>query len=404
MEPPCTTLARLAGKYKMPIIPTELIYAIIDQLHLPSTLELEDWTGQRTYSESRRTLRSCALVSRSFVRPSQMRLFSLIFLRVEDTKYTRSLSAILSSSPHLGGYIRTLHLLAPEPSQPVLDIIYASKALDTLILQSDYHYLYRPFKFDCAIPLLSRLPTLRCFQLIRYWFRNARELESLLKTSTSLRELKLKHVRFSGEEESDLEVQNDHVPFEHLNGDSSSSVLALATLNLVAISSATLDSMLKYFTMVDIKHLKSLTLSDCPMTSLVRLNADSLRHLTIDIPVVFHHSDASRIRSDILACANGLSILTLKARLVWVLSTLPAFGNLRDLSALKTIRIVLWDFVTAPQPWAQLDGLLAQTRIAEVELYAGNAATIASVENWLPSLSSSGRLQVFSNAGRLKEV
>ncbi|KAJ6487602.1 hypothetical protein C8R45DRAFT_252446 [Mycena sanguinolenta] len=426
------------------MVPIELIYEVIDQLPLPNLLE----DPEATYSESRRTLRFCALVSRSFARPSQMRLFSLTSVKGKDIQ---SLYAVLSSSPHLRGYIRTLHLRSRLGSSPsdllywVLKIFDATEAVDTLIMDSGIAYNRVPsdhLPFDSTIPLLSRLPSLRCLQLISYRLRNPFELQSLLTTSASLRELKIQAIYFD-EDDYQLPIVE------------SGQGLQLESLSLAVTSPREVDAMLHRFTMVDIEHVKSLSTDYSVAGSrLLRANAGSLRDLTINMPWCGFRDEENRIWPEVLACA-GLTTLTLTADILkQVLAVLPLFGNFGRMSALKTIRIVLWDLLPAPgrprttprprpppfpsfdqlpqwaQPrdrwmqagiassftkphhWAELDRLLTQTSITGVEVYVGFGPratrrpvdVVKVVKNRLPSLSSGGRLQVFSNAGLPKRV
>ncbi|KAJ6583063.1 hypothetical protein DFH09DRAFT_1145224, partial [Mycena vulgaris] len=91
-------------------LPQELIDAIIDEFDI----SLTDKEGRFL---DRKTLRSCALVARAFTRPSQGKLFSMVNLQPKDVyggqpldERSRPFSKLLSSTPHIGPYVRTLIL------------------------------------------------------------------------------------------------------------------------------------------------------------------------------------------------------------------------------------------------------------------------------------------------------
>ncbi|KAJ7030357.1 hypothetical protein C8F04DRAFT_1236497, partial [Mycena alexandri] len=87
-------------------LPQELLDEIIGHLDLSRKFDRE--TSQ--------TLMSCALVSRALARPSQMALFYRISTWdnfEDDLQFCFNLLALLSSSPHLADYIRTLDVGFP---------------------------------------------------------------------------------------------------------------------------------------------------------------------------------------------------------------------------------------------------------------------------------------------------
>jgi hypothetical protein len=92
-----------------PIIPTELIEAIIDQVALLTPTSKEP--GLITSSTS--TLSACALTSRAFVFPSQKHLFQTIDLdarRPRGLYYVR-FHRLLLSNPYIGTHVRHLRLV-----------------------------------------------------------------------------------------------------------------------------------------------------------------------------------------------------------------------------------------------------------------------------------------------------
>lgn len=80
-----------------PTLPSELIEAIIEEVGMK-----DDVT----------TLKQCALVSKDFVYQAQKHLFRTIDLdrRLPRKKYYQRFYRLLSASPHIGKYVRELHL------------------------------------------------------------------------------------------------------------------------------------------------------------------------------------------------------------------------------------------------------------------------------------------------------
>ena len=80
-----------------PTLPSELMGAIIDEVGLKGDIT---------------TLKQCALVSKDFVYQAQKYLFHTIDLdrRLPWKKYYQGFHRLLSASPHIGEYVRSLHL------------------------------------------------------------------------------------------------------------------------------------------------------------------------------------------------------------------------------------------------------------------------------------------------------
>lgn len=242
-------------------IPQELV-AIIGEL---------DISEQRNF-ENEATLKSCALVARSFVRPSQARLFARTIAhdhtRIEpSTSYqsgtvpSQRLATILSTSPHITGYIRILDVDHNPTADFVRQILVAVTAPHTLILADNPG---SPFSIDASIIGVFSLPSLQCGELCRYQFEDTAELESL--------DLTLRAVYFPGF----VRPINMGNP-----GSSAASEVALEQLSLVEAQRQDVDLMLDLFATVDIRHLKSLSLADTDITRLLYANARSLRTLKL---------------------------------------------------------------------------------------------------------------------------
>ncbi|KAJ6557853.1 hypothetical protein B0H19DRAFT_1148783 [Mycena capillaripes] len=286
-------------------IPQELIDAIIDEfpLRLDSDSDLPD-------PETKRTLQSCALVSRPFLQRCQMHIFSRIsvwdsYLPTFPLACQR-LAAVLSSSPHLAGYIQTLELVYNADDSLLVEfvprILSAVTAVDTLQLSCD---MWDHFPFDSSMITVFSLPSLRRLALCGWELRNPLELQSLLNLSASLQELTLQRVSFT-----EVENNSENSPAVAQRNISSSidQGLVLESLRLVCIEPHIVEMMLESFTAMDIKHLKSLSFlstSLSPLNGFLRANAGSLQKLRIsDISL---RDFEYRIDPDILTSANYLS-------------------------------------------------------------------------------------------------
>ena len=126
-------------------LPTEIYESILDEL-----------------VESPETLRACALVSRLFAQLAQKLLFSCICLKrptkvvnpaLGDESYTRPylhFFQILSSSPHLAGYIKSLIVSDADP----LKYRYTYREYRSWIRPSSYNAVHK------ILPLLANLEEL----------------------------------------------------------------------------------------------------------------------------------------------------------------------------------------------------------------------------------------------------
>ncbi|KAF8169858.1 hypothetical protein K438DRAFT_1854785 [Mycena galopus ATCC 62051] len=374
-------------------VPAELIHAIINQVDVPN-----HWVDV----EDRETLQSCALAARLCLRPSQKRLFR--WLSPAAGNHIRRLSAVLESSPHLGGYVRTLELslcLNSADFRFAVQLLHVVTALETLVLQSAF--LQGSFPFDCKVVMIL-LPTLRRVELGYYKFHDPFELESLLKDFVSLRELKLMEIEFINDGSAEKRRRNTA-----RKGRSRHSPRILESLTLVRIQPTTVESMLECFTTVDIKHLKSLSSAAActPIASILRASACSICNVTID-KCLESRSYSDNLDPNILACENNLNTINVHAMVLEeVLTSLPLFGHLENLPALNTIRIVLRGRLDRRshklEEWEELEALLSHTLTADINIYGSfgdranrmEAIDIETVRKWLPSLSSSGRLHIF---------
>ncbi|KAF7345678.1 hypothetical protein MVEN_01587600 [Mycena venus] len=321
-------------------IPRELIDEIIDELDLSEEYD----------PKIADALKSCALVSTLFVRSCQTRLFARISVRdYERTTGRRDetlsssphmssimlsyrLSVLLSTSPHLATYIRTLDLCynaSTTEANFVPRILSAVTALHTLILTDHF---CASFPLNSSTVAVFSLPTLRRVELRRYQFANPFELESLLSRAKCLKELTLS-ATFFGEN-----FEHDRVGVTREAGTASN--VTLEKLTLVRVDNDVVKPMLDLFTMVDIRHLKHLSIHNSPIMDLLRVNAHFIQTLSLGRAYATVSCRAAYLSdvpdSQIMAGTNHLSCLNLEADEIHaVLTLLPLLGALENLTALK---------------------------------------------------------------------
>ncbi|KAF8151877.1 hypothetical protein K438DRAFT_1778697 [Mycena galopus ATCC 62051] len=386
-------------------IPQELIDAIIDEfpLRLDSISDLPD-------PEAKRTLQSCALASRSFLQRCQMRLFSQIsvwdsYLPTFPLACQR-LAAVLSSSPHLAGYIQTLELVYDADNSILVEfvprILSAVTAVETLQLTRHVDAdTWRFPPFDSSMMAVFSLPSLRRLELCNWEFRNPLELQSLLNLSTSLQELALHYVGF----EEEVENGSKNSP-SAAQRNISSQGLVLESLRLACVKPDVVEMMLESFTTVDIMHLKSLSVHYSPLNGLLRANAGSLQKLRIS-----HILDNQyELDPDIPTSANYLSSIEFEEHSVENIP-LRLLDDLANLKAYTRIQIVLSRYFyenrgeAGVQRWAEVDAVLVRAHSAELHISASyehedgmGRQSVEVVKTWLPLMWSSGRLHVYSRA------
>lgn len=279
------TFFQVLGSHHAMRIPQELVDEIISEFDLS---EKYDFVIHLT-------LKSCALAARSFVQPCQERLFSRISMHdydkcliaqeieplaappdVASVSLSRQLATLLSSSPHIATYIRTLDLCysATTEASFIPLILCAVTALETLILMDDSG---ERFPVNPSTIAVFSLPSLKRVELSNYYFDNPFELESLLRKGKSLKELTLRAISFASDEHGSG-VTTDVRPSD----------VALEILILVRLDSETIQSMLNIFTAVDIRHVKWLSIFDSPLKHLLRANAPSVQKLKTGKTVLPH--------------------------------------------------------------------------------------------------------------------
>ncbi|KAF5379160.1 hypothetical protein D9615_006008 [Tricholomella constricta] len=228
-------------------IPEDVIIQIIDQL-------------------DRSTLSQCSTVARSFLRPSQQRLFHTIVLPCHR-RQCRNLHALLTQSPHIVPYVKTLSVYVifsrsgakimqtmdlTEPTLP--SIIGMLSALKSFAFISVPHEPLNWGSFSPALQAsllaLFQLPSLTCIEINQGKF----------PLSVFSRSIQLKELRLPG---CDLDPSLD-------TNDLATDVLALPRLETFTIEPGTLGlaHLERLPAVVDISHLRELVWTDSDIESL----------------------------------------------------------------------------------------------------------------------------------------
>ncbi|KAJ6552742.1 hypothetical protein B0H19DRAFT_1154844, partial [Mycena capillaripes] len=398
-------------------IPQELVDEIIGEFDL----------SQKYDSRIHQTLKSCSLAARSFVRPCQTRLFARISVHDYEEYSTalareppsltssphatsillsRQLAALLLSSPHIACYVRTLDLwynVDTTEAKFIPLILSAVTALETLILKDHF---YGVFPMNPSTTAVFSLPSLRRVELWKYQFADPLELESLLSRAKSLKELTLDAIGFQAEF-----LDNYDGPQAGVTRDGRPSNVILDSLTLVQLDKLTVRSMLDLFAVVDIRHVKCLSLLECPFMGVLQANARSIQKLKIGKAwATYWLADVPDL--ELMAGENRLSSVDFEVGDIdQVVSHLPLLGDLRNLKVLKTIHITIhrrlnWDLDSEHEEWDKLDSLLVPLpRDVEVEIYASfgsqtkhmDAGDVEVVKKCLPLLAERGTLNVYRN-------
>jgi hypothetical protein len=381
-------------------VPQEIVDTIIDHL-LP--IDSED-DGRETRVGA---LRACALTCRSFLPRSQTHLFATIrCLRSGDVLL---FDRPLAGSPYIGSlYVRYFSLVGVPGDfsfDVVPDSIMVSRILSLLpnLARLDVVSVSDPqIGFPTAVEGAFSLLSLRTLQLSRLSFTNAAALDSLLRHARALQDLSLEDICFG------------HHPVDHTGPASRGVAVALASLRLHLVRKREVDAMLAAFSAVDIRHLLSLEIQTMSSPgSLLAANAHTIQRVgyhyihgaySAVIPRSMDIADTTNPDSDvedpeILIGNRSMQFIEVIEPNADMTDSLMAFGNLRHLTALRTISLHfdegLDDFPLHTLEWGQLDAILAQagSSLEGVRLYAfaeqlrKSLPNLAAVRSWLPSVA-----------------
>ncbi|KAF7360120.1 Alpha-galactosidase [Mycena venus] len=381
-------------------LPQELIDAIIDEFD-PSLQDDYNW---RVFPD-RKALRSCAVVASAFTRPSQMKLFSAVDLRPLDLysqspdERSRLFAKLLSSSPHIGQYVKNLVLAYRcGRSTSLGDILSSLPKLATLSLhpwsdrfrwfaQSEPFPTYHRESFLAAFSLSS----LRRLALRNHVFSDALELQSLLSNSIGLEELVLRSIEFTDTLVSDPYT----IRPEPLR-------VVIRSLELLDMSVDHIDAVLNCFTVVDIRHLRSFC-CDRYYKALFAENARSIEKLTLIIK-----DGRATFYPDRIPLPVGLNSLSL---IHYSPDSLPVMmhrlGNLAAVNSLTQLSFTMGNYSRDPHAstWLQTDSLLSEigSGLAEIHInftdLSGNyrhekAEFISTVRQSIPTMNTKAMLDI----------
>ncbi|KAJ7766650.1 hypothetical protein B0H16DRAFT_369434 [Mycena metata] len=371
-------------------LPQELIDAIIDEFDV----SLTDIKNTRIFPD-RNTLKSCALVSRAFVLPSQKKLFSIVTTLCAGWDGTpderlRLFSKLLVSRPHIGQYVRTLTLAYRCARSKSLDYVLNSLPnLKTLLLHPwdelrgpnwDKPPEFPKHHRDSFIALFSQ-PSLRSLSLRKHQFSNAFELQSLFSNSVGLEELELLHIKLA-----------DVSALDSPNGRPHSPRVVLKSLNLAGMSISVIDALLEGFTAVDISHLHSLC-CDRFHPSLFQV-ARTIRDLTLIAST--RQFAALYPEQSCLIPPSSLQSLSL---IVDTLANVPLLINrLGTLKATPTLkRISISSYLIGPSYLPQIESLLLEASSLEdicINFRNNGAEIEAMIRASLPTIDAKGILKI----------
>ncbi|KAJ6557860.1 hypothetical protein B0H19DRAFT_1376427 [Mycena capillaripes] len=327
-------------------LPQELIDAIIDEFDA----SLTDDTNDTLVFPDRKALRSCALVCRAFVRPSQRNLFSTVNTR--HTSYSqgydercRLFAKLLSSASHIGKYVKNLILgYRPARSTSLAQILSSLPNLETISLYPwcDYrqsHYQLPAYHRDSFLAVFS-LSSLRYLKLRDHEFSTVLELQSVLSNSIGLEELVLHNVTFSTLSAPATRSEPPRV--------------VLKSLEFKGMRTTHVDAMLDSFSIVDLRHLRSLC-SDRYHKSLFETNAHSIQDLTL----IIHVRPGSF--PETMPLPPGLRSLHLKICSCFIItSTIRRLGDLAAVKTLKRVSITVPGAGETAPFLSEIDPLLAE--------------------------------------------
>ncbi|KAJ6552761.1 hypothetical protein B0H19DRAFT_1377587 [Mycena capillaripes] len=318
---------------------------------------------------------------------------------------SRQLATLLSSSPHIALYIRSLDLcynVDTTEAKFIPQILSAVTALEILIL-TDHFFGAFPVNHPSTMAVFS-LPSLRCVELCNYRFAGPLELESLLSRVKSLKELTLDDIIFHNDVYGNYDRSS-------VTSDGRPGNVVLETLTLVRLGFFMIRPMLDLFTVVDVGHVKCLSLLECPFMGFLQANARSIQNLKIGEPwATYWVTDVPD--PELMAGENQLSSVDFEVgEIDQILSHVPLLGNLWNLKVLKTIRITInrcldEDLDSEHEEWDELDSLLVPLPCdVKVEIYAGfdsqtkrmDAGDVEVVRKCLPLLAERGTLNVYHN-------
>ncbi|KAF7360103.1 hypothetical protein MVEN_00738700 [Mycena venus] len=321
-------------------LPQELVNAIIDEIH--------------AFTDSAPSLKSCALVARSFLGQSQKNLFAVVKLKENSPASSLRFSNLLSSSLHLAIHVNDLSLEChSENWESVAHILSAVSNLTRLRLTPKEKEWFSTKNVCKPAPFSEPFstPHLRVIEMCDYEFVDAFQLQSLFSGSVRPESLVLDNIIFSVPTRCTAVAPRD-------------TTTAASNLTLRHMTRSTIDAIMNSFTVLDLKELHSLSVFDSPINNILRLpNARSIRKLSISVYFKDPVSVCAPLEPEVLVELGRLQTLTFDIYLPVLLpGVLRTFGDLRDLKRLETVWVVfsIWSDGTVDDEnsWRAFDGRL----------------------------------------------
>ncbi|KAJ7266691.1 hypothetical protein C8J57DRAFT_376655 [Mycena rebaudengoi] len=370
-------------------IPQEIADAIIDSFARRDDEKIS-LISRRHWREpdDANALRACSLASRSFLRRSRMHLFSAFIC--EHLSEFSHFDHLLAESPHIGElYVIYFTLEIGNHITPLLtEDVVLPRILSRLprlthfslnFLSRRYIHLWgsQPPLFKAGIRATLSLQCLRNLCLYYLDFANASELELLLSHATGLKTLTLGNIHFENPS-----VRRVDVPHE---------VRVVLESFELELETDVVDAMLSGFSIVDIKHLKSLIIhSSSPITPLLRANAQTIQKVRITSS--YHVRASEPPDPDILKGNQTLHLIEITEHRFWMASALRKFGHLGHLKALKTMFLDFTDSWGVGSPnaadWTELDAILSQAvnGLEDIHIHTEQMRDAGLVRSLLPSV------------------
>ncbi|KAF7332339.1 hypothetical protein MKEN_00115600 [Mycena kentingensis (nom. inval.)] len=298
-------------------LPQELVDTILDILAASF--------GPEDRPELLQTFSACSLTSRAFLRPSQARIFESLKLymsphtnctRVDISSVldtTTRLAQLLDGAAQIAGYVQTLDVAYPReiPHNGVGDAyvdalhrVFAALSperrvhnLETLVLQprvtddeeASVVYAIPPALEAALLPVRS---SLRRLELTRTRFTTINELEDVISSMPSLKDLALREVQCY---DSDSDNSDSESPRVRSTSTSGSGVVILESLELRVAQSHFYQEAVESFRHPEtLTNLRSVCIDEYDVF-LLQTNQATLQELTL---VVRPGQDASIIEAD----------------------------------------------------------------------------------------------------------
>ncbi|KAJ7737855.1 hypothetical protein DFH07DRAFT_90092 [Mycena maculata] len=357
--------------------PQELISKIIDET-----------------SVSPLSLRSCALVAHPFVYQSQMHLFAQIEQEDESPASSRRFSELLLLSPHLALHVRSLSLECNSENWDTVSTILSAVSRVTHVKLLPKRRRGRGLPQRMRVPFRApfAFPSLRAIKLSDYLLGDVVQFDSLFLNTPELESLELENLAFKSEEPEARSAP--------LTG---ASAPVLSKLTLRHMARGVVDSIMDWFTVVDVRHLHSLFVYDSPISTALWLNALTLRDVRIAcVDSEDTRPDMSKIMSS--SKPHDSTVLALKFLFLdpSTYDNLPkivrVFDDLHRCTELETVMITFNrcnDYTYVSRFDTMLRVLVEAGTLKRIKVYLGDTDfAVPSLRSWMSLLDAAGVLDI----------